>query len=154
MKDRMKIIKLLDSPHMMEEAATWFYEKWNIPYEAYLESMKLCLSKQVIIPQWYCVRCNNQMVAGCGVIENDFHNRKDCTPNVCALYVEKEYRGQGIAGKLLNYVCNDMKNQKIETLYLITDYTSFYERYGWKYLCSVQGDGEPNLSRMYVHYCP
>jgi hypothetical protein len=27
----------------------------------------------------------------------------------------------------------------------------FYERYGWEYLCMVQGDGEPEMSRMYIH---
>lgn len=35
-----------------------------------------------------------------------------------------------------------------ELLYLITEHTSFYERYGWEYLCMVMGDdGEP--MRMY-----
>ncbi len=27
----------------------------------------------------------------------------------------------------------------------------FYERYGWEFLCMVRGDGEPGLTRMYVH---
>ena len=25
------------------------------------------------------------------------------------------------------------------------------ERYGWEFLCMVQGDGEPDMTRMYVH---
>jgi len=44
-----------------------------------------------------------------------------------------------------------MKQKGIDTLYLITDHTSFYERYGWKFLCMVQGDGEADLTRMYIH---
>ena len=47
-----------------------------------------------------------------GVIENDFHDRKDLAPNVCAVYVEQEYRRRGIAGKLLNDVCEDMDDEK------------------------------------------
>ena len=27
----------------------------------------------------------------------------------------------------------------------------FYERYGWEFLCMVQGDGEPEMTRMYIH---
>ena len=27
----------------------------------------------------------------------------------------------------------------------------FYERYGWEFLCMVQGDGEPDMTRMYIH---
>ena len=91
------------------------------------------------------------VVGGLGVIENDFHNRRDLAPNVCAVYVEENYRCRGITGELLHTVCTDMKEQGVDTLYLVTDHTSFYERYGWEFFCMVQGDGEPTLSRMYVH---
>ena len=84
------------------------------------------------------------------MIENDFHERKDLTPNVCAVYVDKAYRNQGIAGFLLQYVCDDMAAMGVDTLYLLTDHTGFYERYGWQFTCMVRGnDGE--LSRMYIH---
>ena len=86
-----------------------------------------------------------------GVIENDFHDRKDLTPNVCAVYTEEEYRCQGVAVNILNFVCKDMKLKGVDTLYLITDHKNFYERYGWEFLCMVQGDGEPNKTRMYIH---
>lgn len=85
------------------------------------------------------------------MIENDFHDRKDLTPNVCAVYTEEAYRGQGIAGRLLNKVVEDTRSKGISPLYLVTDHTGFYERYGWAFLCMVQGDGEPEMTRMYVH---
>ena len=34
---------------------------------------------------------------------------------------------------------------------LATDHTSFYERYGWQFYCMVQGDGEEEPSRLYIH---
>lgn len=146
-----EIIKLRDHYELAGAAADWFHQKWGIPVEAYKESISDCLTNRESIPQWYVVLKGNMIIGGLGVIENDFHNRKDLTPNVCAVYVEEQYRCQGIAGKMLNFVCEDMKEQGIDTLYLITDHTSFYERYGWKFLCMVQGDGEPDMSRMYVH---
>lgn len=146
-----KIIRLTDKPEIKEQAAQWFHEKWNIPLAAYLESMEDCLARKAPVPQWYVALENDKIVGGLGVIENDFHDRKDLTPNVCAVYTEKEKRGNGIAGALLHYVCTDMKEKGIDTLYLVTDHTSFYERYGWEFLCMVQGDGEPNMSRMYIH---
>ena len=146
-----KIIKIKDRPEQKEGAANWFHEKWGIPIEAYKESMEACINGKNPVPQWYIVLDNEKIIGGLGVIENDFHDRKDLTPNVCAVYVEKDYRGQGIAGKMLEFVCDDMKEQGISTLYLLTDHDSFYERYGWKFLCMVQGDGEEEMSRMYVH---
>lgn len=34
---------------------------------------------------------------------------------------------------------------------LVTDHTSFHERYGWQFYCMVQGDGEEEPSRLYIH---
>ena len=46
---------------------------------------------------------------------------------------------------------NVMKEKGVSPLYLITDHTCFYERYGWEFLCMVQGDGEEEMTRMYIH---
>lgn len=147
-----KIVRLRDKPDSINKMAKWFHKKWGIPTEAYLQSMNECLMKQYSVPQWYIMLDNGKIIAGLGIIKNDFHDRLDLSPNVCAVYVEETYRNQGIAGKLLDFACRDMKNQGIETLYLLTDHTSFYERYGWEFLCMVQGDGEPEMSRMYIHH--
>lgn len=146
-----EIVKLREHRELASTAAEWFHQKWGIPVEAYTESIEECINNKKAVPQWYLFMEDDTILGGLGVIENDFHNRKDLTPNVCAVYVEEEYRCQGIAGKMLNFVCMDMKEKGIDTLYLVTDHTSFYERYDWKFLCMVQGDGEPDMTRMYIH---
>ncbi|MEM1485140.1 GNAT family N-acetyltransferase [Oscillospiraceae bacterium PP1C4] len=148
---KFDLIKLSIAPELKGVMATWFHEKWGIPTEAYCDSMNECLANRLGVPQWYAVMDQDKIIAGLGIIQNDFHDRKDLSPNVCAVYVEKEYRGQGIAGEMLKFVCSDMKSQGIDTLYLITDHTSFYERYGWEFLCMVQGDGEQDMIQMYIH---
>ena len=145
------IIRLKDQPELLTAAAQWFHEKWGIPSEAYLESMQQCLAGNHPVPQWYLALEQDRIIGGLGVIENDFHNRRDLTPNVCAVYTEERWRCRGVAGALLERVCRDMKGRRIDTLYLLTDHTSFYERYGWEFFCMVQGDGETRLSRMYIH---
>lgn len=144
------IWKLREHPEYMQEAAQWFHAKWGVPLEAYLDSMDQCVRQAGPVPQWYVAR-TDRIIGGLGVIDNDFHDRKDLTPNVCAVYVEEDCRCRGIAGRLLETVCCDMAHMGVDTLYLVTDHTSFYERYGWAFLCMVQGDGEPEMSRMYVH---
>lgn len=148
---KYEIISLIDRPEMKDNMAQWFHEKWGILLEAYVESMDECLAGASAVPQWYVAMEQDRIIGGLGVIENDFHDRKDLAPNVCAVYTEEDKRGCGIAGALLNFVCEDMKKRGIDTLYLVTDHTSFYERYGWEFLCMVQGDGEPDMTRMYVH---
>lgn len=145
-----RYITLVEKPMIKDLAAEWFHSKWGIPKEAYMECMSAYLNKETEYG-WYLCLDGEKIVAGLGVIENDFHNRKDLTPNVCAVYTEEEYRCKGIAGNLLNMAVADMKNKGIMPIYLVTSHTTFYERYGWEFLCMVQGDGEPEMSRMYIH---
>lgn len=145
----MEILKIREHAELADRAAEWFHDKWGVPIEAYRESINECLNGGGSVPQWYAAVENGEIIGGIGVIENDFHDRRDLTPNVCAVYVEERHRCKGIAGMLLRCVCDDMSGFGIDTLYLVTDHTSFYERYGWEFLCMVQGDGEPNMTRMY-----
>jgi GNAT superfamily N-acetyltransferase len=143
-------ITLREKPEIKDMAATWFHSKWGVPKEAYLECMDEYLSDETELG-WYLCLDGDKIVGGMGVIENDFHDRKDLSPNVCAVYTEEEYRSKGIAGNLLNMVVDDMKRKDITPIYLVTDHTGFYERYGWEFLCMVQGDGEEDMTRMYIH---
>ena len=144
-------IPVRDWPEAKEEIALWFHERWGIPLDTYRSSICACLSNETSVPQWYVVVRRNTIIAGCGVIENDFHERKDLSPNVCAVFVDKGYRRQGVAGFLLQSVCADMASLGFPTLYLLTDHTSFYERYGWHFHSMVRAS-DGTFSRMYVHH--
>ncbi len=152
MMEKYEMIRMQDHKELITQAAEWFHQKWGIPKEAYLNSMEECVRNISAVPRWYTVWDRENIVAGIGVIENDFHDRKDLKPNVCAVYVEEPYRRQGIAGEMLRFVCNEFKLMGIDTLYLVTDHEAFYERYGWEFLCMVQGDGEPDMTRLYIHH--
>ena len=143
-------ITLRDKPELMHTAAHWFHCKWGIPTDAYLECMDAYLNRETELGWFLCLE-NNQIVGGLGVIENDFHDRKDLTPNICAVHTEESHRCLGIAGKLLNMAVEDLRTKGISPAYLVTDHTGFYERYGWEFFCMVQGDGEPDMTRMYIH---
>ena len=143
-------ISLRQLPTIMDEAAIWFHNKWSVPTDSYLKCMKNYINGKTEYG-WYVCVLDNKIVGGLGVIENDFHNRKDLTPNICAVYTEEEHRCKGIAGKLLTMAIDDLHSQGISPIYLVTDHTNFYERYGWKFMCMVQNDGDLNLSRLYIH---
>lgn len=71
--------------------------------------MKECMERKTGIPQWYViVDGQRNTIAGAGVIENDFHDRKDLTPNLCALFIEERKRGRGIAGVVPDFVRKDL----------------------------------------------
>ena len=143
-------IVLAEKPAIKESAAEWFSEKWGIPKEAYLECMESYLKGETVYG-WYLCFDGEKIVGGLGVIENDFHDRKDLFPNICAVYTEEAYRKQGIAGNLLRMAVEDLREKGVSPVYLLTDHVGFYERYGWEFLCMANGDGEDEPSRIYMH---
>lgn len=148
--DELKYVTLRERPELRERAAAWFHRKWGVPEEAYLACMDDYLEGRTEYG-WYLCLDGERIVGGMGVIENDFHERKDLAPNVCAVYTEEAYRGRGVAGRLLDLTVEDQRAKGISPLYLVTDHIGFYERCGWEFLCLVQGDGEDGLTRMYIH---
>lgn len=75
-------ITLREKPEWMISAAEWFHSKWGVPTEAYLECMDAYLRNETEY-RWYLCLNGDQIIGGLGVIENDFHDRKDLTPNIC-----------------------------------------------------------------------
>ena len=142
--------KLRDIPEMKDAAAQWFHDMWGVPKEAYLECMDAYLAAETEYG-WYVCLDGDKIVGGLGVIDNDFHDRKDLAPNVCAVYVIEKYRCRGSAGRLLDMAVEDQRAHGISPVYLLTDHVGFYERYGWEFFCEAQGEGEPEPSRLYIH---
>ena len=84
-----RIITLREREDLKDVAAEWFHSKWGFSKEAYLECMNAYLNRETEYG-WYLCLDGEKIIAGMGVIENDFHDRKDLTPNVCAVYTEPE----------------------------------------------------------------
>ena len=144
------LTSLRDKPELMERAAAWFHAKWGVPESAYRERMAEYISSATEYG-WYLCLDGERIVGGLGVIDNDFHDRPDLAPNVCAVYTEPDCRGQGVAGRLLDMAVEDMRQRGVSPLYLVTNHVGFYERCGWEFLCMVHCDGETEPARMYVH---
>ncbi len=146
----LRCVTLRERPELKSAAAAWFHDKWGVPEEAYLACMDEYLSGGTEYGWFLCLN-GEEIVGGLGVIENDFHDRKDLAPNVCAVYTEEAWRGLGVAGRLLDMAVEDLRAKGVTPVYLLTDHTGFYERYGWEFLCLAQGDGEVQPARMYIH---
>jgi GNAT superfamily N-acetyltransferase len=143
-------IALRDRQELADTAAEWFHKCWGVPTEAYKECIDAYLNRSTDYG-WYLCLDEGRIVGGLGVIDNDFHDRKDLSPNICAVYTEPEYRGQRIAGNLLDMAVEDLRSKGISPVYLVTDHTDFYERYGWEFYCLAQGDGEDHKTKLYIH---
>ncbi|WEG73107.1 hypothetical protein [Vagococcus intermedius] len=78
----VEIVNLANHHSLQKEAAKWLSSKREIDEAIYLES----ITEEGVIPNWFLAVEGDKIIAGASVIENDFHNRPDLTPNICVLY--------------------------------------------------------------------
>ena len=114
------IADIRSHPELKAQAAAWFHSKWEVPEEEYFASMDECISGGANVPQWYVALEDGGITGGVGVIENDFHVRRD------------------------------MAALGVDTLYLITDHVGFYERYGWEFVTMAECTDGSAPARLYV----
>jgi N-acetylglutamate synthase-like GNAT family acetyltransferase len=156
-KQQYKIISIRNCPKYSERGIDWFASKWSIDRNEYEKSFYDCINKNDSLPQWYLVLDkNDEIVGGCGLIQNDFVDRTDLFPYLCALFVEEKARGNALGARLLENARIDGARLGFNKLYLCTDHTSYYEKYGWKYI-AVGYHPWGSTSRIYetttIKYC-
>ena len=143
-----KFVTLRERKDLSLDASKFFSSKWGLDVEAYYQSINDYINHKTEYG-WYLCLDENKIVGGIGVIDNDFHERKDLFPNLCALYVEEEYRNKGIGGNLLKMAVKDLKSKGINKVYLITEHINYYKRYGFKFLTMVKTTDDNSYLRMY-----
>ena len=132
---KYRIICIRHNPEYAQQAVDWFSSKWNIDHKEYERSMDDCIHNNNRLPQWYlALDEKDEIIGGCGLIDNDFVDRTDLWPYLCALYVEKRARGRAWGGELMESARVAGGRLGLEKLYLCTDHTSYYEKYGWRYI--------------------
>ncbi len=132
----MEVISIKKFPEYKDRAIKYFQNKWASPnsMNVYDDCVTNCITTTSPIPQWYLLLDNDKIIGCAGLITNDFISRMDLYPWLCALYIDKEYRGNAYGSLLLEQAKTDAKTGGFSHLYLCTDHIGYYEKYGYKYI--------------------
>lgn len=132
----MKIISIKKSPEYKDVAIKYFQSKWasQDSMNVYSDCITNCITTSNSLPQWYLLMDKGEIIGCAGLITNDFISRMDLYPWVCALYIEKEYRGNDYGSILLEQAKKDAKIGGFSYLYLCTGHIGYYEKYGFRYI--------------------
>lgn len=125
----MDLISVSESNDYLERSINYIQSIWagESSKMVYEDCIKHSLNLSNSLPRWYLLVDGDVNVGCAGLITNDFISRMDLYPWVCALYVEKGYRGQGYGELLLNKAKIDARNGGFKNLYLCTDHIGYYQ---------------------------
>ena len=129
----MNLVSVRENPEFKDLAIQYFQSKWasESSNKVYEDCITHCINAVAPLPQWYLLMDDDKIIGCAGLITNDFISRMDLYPWVCALYIEKEYRGNEYGALLLEKAKEDAKQGGYSNLYLCTDHIGYYEKYGF-----------------------
>ena len=137
----IQIQQLIDKNNKyIKTICEWQENWWGVNYkkEKVYEWMTRCLNKNSL-PQTYIAISNNQVVGMYQIaMDDDIDIRPDYYPWLVNVYVDEKNRGQGICTILLDHAKNKFKELNIKRVYLNTDHVNLYEKYGFKYLETIE----------------
>ncbi|GKU24284.1 GNAT family N-acetyltransferase [Clostridium folliculivorans] len=132
----MEVVSIRKSPEYKDRAIQYFQSKWASKESlmVYEDCITNCITTSNPLPQWYLLVENDEIIGCAGLITNDFISRMDLYPWVCAVYIEKEYRGHAYGSLLLEQAKKDAKLGGFSNVYICTDHIGYYEKYGFEYI--------------------
>lgn len=131
-----EIISVREHPELAGEIIAFFQRHWasEDSMMVYEDCIRSCLTSDSPLPQWYVLRLEGKIIAGAGLITNDFISRMDLWPWLAALIVEEEYRGNALGSVLIRHMLDHAAQLGFDRLHLATDHVGYYEKYGFAYL--------------------
>lgn len=135
--EKVEIKNLLDNFEFEKDVSFWIWSEWHKTDEISLEDIRFRTRHsqgRTDIPQTFIALFENEIVGTFSLWNNEKVYTQDLRPWFSCLYVKEEYRNQGLARHLQNFATQKTKELGYDTLYLITEYDNFYEKFGWEYI--------------------
>lgn len=132
----LECFSVRERPERAADVVAFFQRHWATAQSAkvYEDCIFSSLRASGPLPEWVVLTQGETIVAGAGLIPNDFISRMDLMPWLCALYVEEPWRGHALGERLIRRLRSDAARMGFRQLYLCTDHIGYYERYGFEYV--------------------
>lgn len=128
----MNIINIREYSKGIEEGVKYIHGIWGCEsnYTYYYDA--IANSPEEGIPQFYLLMDGDKIIGCGGLIINDFISRHDLYPWLCSLYVDEEYRGEGLGNFIMEHITKESKKLGYDYTYLTTSHNGYYEKYNWE----------------------
>ena len=135
----IEIYSLKDKAELFEKAVQLFWNQWGTQnnFKFYHDCMLHSLKPDIDLPSFYVAVEDESIIGTYALLRNDLISRQDIFPWLACLYVSPERRGREIGSLLLRHALQETEKRGHRKLYLCTDLTGYYEKYGWSHIANA-----------------
>ncbi|KAA0013056.1 GNAT family N-acetyltransferase [Billgrantia pellis] len=146
-QDPIHIVRLSPDSDHVPTVASWTYAEWGHLSPGYTaESWCEAFRREcgdAGVPSVFVAMEGDQPVGTAALMARDMHSRPELTPWLASVFVLPEWRGQGIASRLVHRVEAEAADCGVSLFYLFTpDQQALYRRLGWQDHEEVRYRGE------------
>lgn len=75
---------------------------------------------------------DDEIIGYCTFLQTDYYPENRYWPWISSIFVDEKCRGQGVCGMLIEAAIDYARSCGFKTVYIPSDMTGFYERYGFR----------------------
>lgn len=114
--------------HMLKMINNWEFSEWETPFVATI---------------------GDKIIGMATIMKSDYYPLPATYPWVSCIFVDEQYRGNRISGKLIDFANDYAKQLGFKRTYIPTEFVGLYEKYGYHYLKDIVNYGN-GVDRLYV----
>ncbi|WP_445158462.1 GNAT family N-acetyltransferase [Halomonas sp. E14] len=141
------IVRLIPESDHVDTVASWTFAEWGHLHpgstaDSYREAFRRECGEGGV-PSVFVAMQGNRPVGTAALLAEDMDSRPELTPWLASVFVLPEWRGQGIAARLIRRVEEEAVDSGFSQFYLYTpDQQGLYRRLGWQNLEELNYRGE------------
>ena len=89
----------------------------------------------------FAARVDGKIIGMASVMKEDYYPAPELYPWVSCVFVDEEYRGQRVSGKLIACANDYLREAGFDRSYIPSSIAGLYERYGYSYIREIQNYG-------------
>ena len=142
----LKIYNIKDKKEYIKEVAILTQNEWgkqNLTKTEYENKINKKCQKIIdnLDNKYYCkliLLKDNILIGFISIFEHDCKERQELSPWYATMFVKEKYRGKGYSKILNNAILEEAKRRKFKRLYLKTKLNNYYEKFGAKFLETLE----------------
>ena len=145
----MKILNFKDRAHHLMTLATWHHAEWSYlnperSFDERVQEMREELEGKPIPATFVAEDEAGNLLGSASLLAQDMSSHPELTPWLASVYVNPDYRGNGIGSALVRHVMQHAGDIGVQRMYLYTpDQEQLYARLGWERVSCEPYNGTP-----------